>query len=199
MPRPPIQLGSNGQIDSFPSEDLRLPVKRLVICKLGYQHMCEQIRGGQTTLDRPRRSRRLDNAITIVACELGADVAFRRDMIGSEKLQGIGKIDHLRNRGRLFKRVVPERKGNAGHLAVKTIVGIRYAAGDDCRFSIRRRMFDTDVETAPSDRISQPALFIASEYDERNAPGRDRSELGNGKRPGRQDFQERRFEIEPLR
>src|ERR1700749_1906889 len=38
--------------------------------------MGEQIRGGQTTLDRPRRSRRLDNAITIAASELGADVAY---------------------------------------------------------------------------------------------------------------------------
>jgi transposase-like protein len=37
---------------------------------------------------------------------------------------------------------------------MEAAAGVRSAAGDDLRFAFRRRMLDTDVEAAATDRIS---------------------------------------------
>ena len=63
------------KIDAFPRKGLRLPVKRLVVAKFRDQHMCKQIGARQAVRNRPGRSRRLHDAVTTGACELGANVA----------------------------------------------------------------------------------------------------------------------------
>src|ERR1700733_12866330 len=56
---------------------------------------------------------------------------------------------------------------------------VRCAAGDDLRFTFWCRVFYADVETAPSNRITQAPLFVAGNDHKRNASCANRSKLGN--------------------
>jgi hypothetical protein len=71
---------------------------------------------------------------------------------------------------------------------MEAAAGVRSATGDDLRFALRCRMFDTDVETATANRIAEPALFVTGQDDERSAAGRDGAKLGNGELPGGENF-----------
>src|ERR1700755_1016440 len=94
--------------------------------------------------------------------------ALFRDLFGAQNLQTLREIDHLGDRGRLFERVVAEGKSDPRYTAMEAAARVRGAAGDDLRFALRCRMFDTDVETATANRIAQPALFVAGQHDERS-------------------------------
>jgi hypothetical protein len=49
---PPGEGGAD-QIDAFTREDLRLAIERQVVTILRHQHMCQERRTSQSTLDRP--------------------------------------------------------------------------------------------------------------------------------------------------
>src|ERR1700678_207224 len=100
---------------------------------------------------------------------------FLGHMVRTEQLQCVREVDHLRNRGRLFERVIAERERDSRHLTVKLLIGLRRAAGDDLRLALGRRVLDTNIEAAPSYGVAQPAFFIAGEYDEGDALRRDGS------------------------
>src|ERR1700722_9877643 len=67
----PSGQSGTAKVHSFPSIDLRLPIKRQVICELRHQHMRQQTGAWQALIDRPRRSRRLDHLFARPASELG--------------------------------------------------------------------------------------------------------------------------------
>src|ERR1035438_5606721 len=115
-------------------------------------------------------------------------------VVGSEQLKRIRDVDHLRDRRRLFERIVAERERNPRHLPVKRLIGLWSAAGDDLRLALRRRVLDTHVETAPADGVAQSALLITGEHDEGNALCADGAKLGNRKRPCGKYFQQHCFE-----
>jgi hypothetical protein len=71
---------------------------------------------------------------------------------------------------------------------MEAAAGVRGAAGDDLRFALRRGVLDTDIETAATDRIAQPALFVTGQHHEGGAARRDGPKLGNGELPGGEDF-----------
>jgi hypothetical protein len=104
--------------------------------------------------------------------------ALFRHLFGTQNLETLREIDHLGDRGRLFERVVAEGKSDSGNATMEAAAGVRGAAGDDLRFALRCRMFDTDVETAATDRIAQPALFVTGQDDEGGAAGRNGAKLG---------------------
>ena len=66
----------------------------------------------------------------------------------------------------------------------------RSAAGNDLRLTLRRRMLDPHIQTAPPDRIAQPPLLIAGEHHKRNALGLNRPKLRNRELPRRQNLQQ---------
>ncbi len=63
------------QIDAFPLVDLRLPVQRQVIGILRHQHMRQQPRSGQATIDRAARRRLLHDAVAAAAAQLRPHLA----------------------------------------------------------------------------------------------------------------------------
>src|SRR5882757_1237547 len=63
------------KIYSLARIDLRLPVKRQVVCILGNQHMSEQPRSRKPTIDRSRWCRCLHDLVTGVATQLRAHMA----------------------------------------------------------------------------------------------------------------------------
>src|SRR5487761_1132769 len=98
-------------------------------------------------------------------------------MIGPQQLQRVRKVDHFRNRWRLFEGIIPEGKCDTRHLAMELIGGFRSAAGDDLRFSLRLRMLNAHIQAATANGIAETAFLITGENDERNAPGFNRSEF----------------------
>ena len=57
------------QIDAFAGVDLRLAIKWLVVTVLGDQYVSQKTGATQAALNRPRRSRRLNNTFAACTCE----------------------------------------------------------------------------------------------------------------------------------
>src|ERR1700735_1845658 len=94
---------------------------------------------------------------------------FGSYMIGPEQLEGVREIYHFGDRRGVLQRVVSEREGNSCHLSMKSRSCIQSMTGDDFCFTLRRRVFHPNIETAPSNRVAQMPLFIAGDHDKRNA------------------------------
>src|ERR1700735_5082597 len=78
-------------------------------------------------------------------------------VVGSEQLKCVGKVDHLRDRRRLFEGVIAERERDSRHLPVKLLIGLRSAACDDLRLAFWRRMLNANVEAPPSNGVAESA------------------------------------------
>jgi hypothetical protein len=79
------------QIDAFAGIDLRLPVERHVVGILRDQHISEQPRPDESSIDRPRRCRSLHGPVVGVAAQLRAHMADDLEA-GSYALQHLGEI-----------------------------------------------------------------------------------------------------------
>ena len=107
------------------------------------------------------------------------DVAvLSRHMVGAKQLEGVGEVDHLGDRWRLFERVIAKGQRDASHLTVKLCVGVRRATRDDLRFALRCWVLDADVKTAPADWITEPSLFVAGQHNKWNGAGFNCPKLG---------------------
>src|SRR5260370_38649165 len=104
-------------------------------------------------------------------------------MVRPEQLQCVGEVDHLRDRRRLFERVVAEGERYSGHLAMEALIGLRCATGNDLGFALRRRVLDAHIKTSSPDRVTQPAFLIPGEHDKGTALRSHDAELWNRELP----------------
>jgi hypothetical protein len=79
------------EIESFASVDLRLSIQRKMICILRDQHMGEQPRTCETTIDGARRRRCLHDPVAGIAAQLRTDMADDLEA-GPHALQHLGDI-----------------------------------------------------------------------------------------------------------
>src|ERR1700677_3497998 len=71
---------------------------------------------------------------------------------------------------------------------------VRCPRRNDRRFAPRSRLFNYQVETAPTQRIAQPTFLVRSEEYVRNRGWANGTQSRNRKRPGREQLQQDRFE-----
>src|SRR3954470_19905740 len=77
---------------------------------------------------------------------------------------------------------------------MKLWTGIRSPQRHNLRLAFRTWVFNTQVKTAPTKRVTNASLFVRGQHNKRNAPGFNRAQLRNTHPPNAQQFQQHGLE-----
>src|SRR5580698_6295017 len=85
---------------------------------------------------------------------------LRSDFFGSQNFERLSEIENLRDGGWLFEAPATQGFGESRHPRMEFVGGVRRSRSNNLRLSLRTRVFNTKIETAPAQGIADAPLFI---------------------------------------